>query len=152
MPASAYPAVVTALFTRASAALPDVIVSDGEAVTHEPGSFLMIGSANADQQGNVSSGDVRQSWANANGTTRDEEGEVACLALAWNGEGDQQAARDAAFAVLDAVAALCKSDPQLGVPELLWTSFGTQLVVEQAQDDSGALCLVEFQVHYRARV
>jgi len=152
MAVSAYPALVDALIAAATTALPNVNVYDGYGVSDDPADFLMIGSNNADDTGDVNAGDLRQEWANANHTARDEEGEVNCFALSWNGDGNQKAARDAAFAICEAVATVCRNDPSLGIPTLLWTSFGSRSTPLQNQDSTGALCAVEFQVSFRARI
>lgn len=152
MAVSAYPAVIDALIAGAIAALPNVRVYDGDEVTEDPGDFLMIGSNNTDDTGDVNAGEFRQAWANANHTARDEEGEINCLSLSWNGDGNQKAARDAAFATCEAVAAMCRTNPSLGVASLLWTSFGTRGTPWQNHDENGAMCLVEFQIAFRARI
>ena len=46
---------------------------------------------------------------------RDQTGSVTCAALSWNGDADQKAARDAAYAVVAAVEDLLRTDPTLGV-------------------------------------
>lgn len=152
MAVSAFPAVVDALVAAVTAERPDVLVLDGEGSTDDPGDFLMVGSNNATGDGTVTSGALRQSWANANATARDEEGEVSCFALSWNGDGDPKTARDRAFSICESVASLCRDTPDLGVPQLLWTSFGATSNVSQIQTEDGALCTVEFQIFYRARI
>lgn len=152
MAVSAWPAVVDALIAKATAALPGVRVFDAFGDSDDPGDFLMVGSNNADESGDVNAGEFPQDWANANHTARDEDGVVNCFALSWNGDGNQKAARDSVFATCEAVAALCRADPSLGVPQLLWSSFGTRGTPSQGVDTQGALCAVEFQVSYKARI
>lgn len=154
MPASALPDVIDALITNMVAALPaSTSVFDGFGVTGDPGdTYVLVGVDNPDANTIGFAAESQQEWANANYTARDESGEVVCAAVAWNGEGDQKAARDAAYGVLDAVAAMLKADPSLGVPELLWTSFGTRVQLSQDQNEKGANAIAVFRIHYRARI
>lgn len=151
MAVSVFPALVDALFTQATAALPAVLVLDGEGATDDPGDFLMIGSNSSSGDGEVTSGESRQE-VRATGGIREERGEVNCLALSWNGEGNQKTARDSAFAIAEAVATLCRTTPDLGVANVVWTSYGTQTTPLQIQSKDGAVCVVEFAVAYVARI
>lgn len=152
MATSALPALIDALFEGSRAALPNVGVYDGFAVTNDTGDHLFIGVDDPDNQDGASSATTQQAWANANHTARDESGDVTCAALSWNGDGDMKAARDAAYATCAAVENLLRANPALGVPSLLWTSFGTSQSLTQDQTDDGALALVVFTVSFRARI
>lgn len=152
MATSAVPAVIDALFTAADAALATVTVYDGFGVSDDAGDFLMIGVEDPDSQDAATSADAEQSWANADGTARDETGTVTCAALSWNGDADQKAARDAVYAITAAVEDLLRADPSLGIATVLWTSFGTSQQLTQAQDEQGALALLVFRIQFRARI
>lgn len=152
MSTSAIPALIDALYEAATDALTDVKVYDGYGVSDDPGDFLMIGVEDVDSAQNASSASSEQGWANANYTARDESGDITCAAMSWNGDGDQKAARDAVFATTAALEVLLRANPSLGLPTLLWTSYGTSTELSQNQDENGALALLIFRVHFRARI
>lgn len=154
MATSVVPALIDALVTAARTALPDALVSDGIGATDDPGDFLMIGVEDPDIEGASFSADTRQDWANANYTTRDEQGEITCVALSWNGDGPEgaKAARDGAYAISAAVETLLRANPSLGVDGLLWTGFGSSSQLSQAQGSAGASALLVFRINFRARV
>lgn len=153
MATTALPALIDALVAAAKTALPNVLVYDGFGVDAEPGKkYLMVGVDDVDAKGASWAATSEQEWANANNTSRDEEGVVVCAALAWNGDSDPKAARDAAFAVVAAVENLCRTNPSLGVATLLWTSAGHRLQLTQDQGEAGAVAVVVFHIRYRARI
>lgn len=153
MATSAIPDVITALVAAAKAALSTVTVYDGFGVSEDPGDFLMVGVDDPDRPDAAFAGSSRQGWATTGAQgARDEEGDITCAALSWNGNGDQQSARTAAFATCAAVETLLRTNPTLGVSSLLWTSYGTDTQLSQSQDNNGALALVVFRVAFRARL
>ena len=153
---SVVPQLIDALVTTARANAPTgVTVYDGFGVSQDPGDFLMIGVDDPNRADAASSASSRQDWANANYTSREEEGDVTCAALSWNGDsGDagQKAARDAVYAIAGALAGSLRADPSLGVDGVLWTSFGTSTDLQQNQDKKGSLALLVFQIHFLARI
>lgn len=153
MPTSVVPALITAVVVTAQEQLPDLIVTDGWAVTSDPGNYVMIGVEDPDVDGYAQSATSTQSWANANYTARDEEGDVNCVALAWNGDGDAKAARDAVYANVAALEDALRSNPPQDLADVLWTSVmasGGRL--NQIQDSGGAVALLLFSIHFRARI
>lgn len=152
MATSVIPALIDALHAAATTALPSVKVYDGFGVTNDPGDFLMIGVEDADLETAASSATSEQSWAHATGTQRDEAGELTCVALSWNGDGNPKTARDGAFAITAAVENLLRADPDLGLTNLLWTGYGSTVELSQGQGDTGAEALVVFKVAFRARI
>ena len=151
MASSVIPAVIDAVVSRARANLPSICVYDGFGVSDDPGDFLMVGVDDPERQDSAYSADSQQDWAHANNTARDEVGDVTCAALSWNGDADQKRARDAAFATCAALEVLLRADPSLG-GIVLWTSYGTSTQLTQNQNGNGALALVVFKVHFRARI
>lgn len=155
MATSVVPALIDALVTGATAALPDTRVSDGIGATDDPGDFLMVGVEDPDLEGAAYSAEAKQDWA-AVGTDapRDEQGEITCVALSWNGNGPEGAkqARDGAYAIAAAVEDLLRATPALGVPQLLWTGFGSSSQLSQAQGSGGASALLVFRITFRARI
>lgn len=153
MSTSAIPGIITALVTAARTALPTTNVYDGYGVSDDPnGAALMVGVSSPYSQRFTTSARSTQQWANANHTARDQEGEINCAALAWNGDGDQAAARDAAYAVVSAVENLLRADPQLGLSTVVWTGAGSEEELQENQDEAGAEALVLFSVAFRARI
>lgn len=155
MATTVIPVLIDALVTQATTALPNVNVFDGYGVTDDPGDFLMVGVEDPDATDSASSADSSQSAATM-GTprTRDETGSISCVALSWNGNADQKAARDAVFAITEAVASLCRSNPSLGVAAggLVVTGFGADQRLLQNQDENGTEAAVIFTISFRARI
>lgn len=153
MATSALPAVIDALVTLSREALPALEVYDGIGVSDDPGDFLMVGVEDPDIEGAAFSADVEQERADMGGG-RLETGTVTCCALSWRGSADQKAARDAAFATVAAVENILRTEATktLGVSAVLKTEFGDRLTLSQAQDTSGASCMVIFSVAYLARI
>lgn len=153
MPTSVVPAVIAAIVDTAQEQLPDLIVTDGWAVTNDPGNYVMVGVEDPDVDGYAESASSKQEWANANYTSRDEEGDINCVALAWNGDGDARAAREAVYANVAALEDALRWNPPQGVDDVLWTSVmaaGGRL--NQIQDNGGAVALLLFTIHFRARI
>lgn len=153
MATSVLPALIDAVVAAARTNLPNVLVFDGVGVTDDPGDFLMIGVEDPDLEGAAFSADTRQDWAAAGtGAPRDEQGEITCAALSWNGDGNPKAARDGAYAIAAAVEDLLRANPSLDVAGLLWTSFGSSSQLSQAQGSGGASALLVFRINFRARI
>lgn len=154
MAVSAFPAVVDALITLAPGVVPGgVSVADGIPDSDDPADFLAVGLPSLSEQGSMFSGESQQKWADVGGHSRDEEGLVNCVAAARSTNETAKDARDRAFAIVEAVAGLCRANPTLGVSQVMWTSFGATvsptLLYEAGR---GVSYVVEFQVAYRARI
>lgn len=153
MATSVIPDLIDALIAAAATALPGVDVLDGPQVTDAaPGDYLMVGVEDLDSAEEANAAESRQQWANANYTARDEDGEITCVALSWNGDGDQKAARDAVFATAAALEDALRANPSLGVSSVLWTGYGSLTQFIQAQGDTGAAAQLTFRVHFIARL
>lgn len=153
MATSVVPDLIDALVSTSRTALPDVNVYDGVSVTLDPGDYLMVGVEDPDLEGAVFSADTRQEWATVGtGAPRNEEGDVTCVALSWNGDGDQKVARDAAYAIAAGLEDALRANPSLGVSSLLWTGFGSSSQLSQAQGKGGASALLVFRIHFKARI
>lgn len=152
---SAIPAVIDALVERATAALPDINVYDGFGI---PGDLdedaLMIGVDAPSSPGSANSAGSSQTMA-VLGTdrARDQTGSVTCAALSWNGDADQKAARDAAYAVVAAVEDLLRTDPTLGVaaPGRSVCQMGSETLT-QSQYEGGTDALIIFTVDFAVRL
>jgi hypothetical protein len=151
MAVSVVPALIDALFTRATEALPDTVVYDGYGVSEDTGDYLMIGVDDPDGPDWARSANVSRDWAETGLEAGvNEEGDITCAALSWNGDAEQKAARDAVYAIAEGLAAICRPDPTLGLPTLLWVLYAGQSSLMQNQNEYGAVALLEFQLHFRA--
>ncbi len=149
-----YP-LLDALVAAARTALPSVTVYDGPGVSDDPGDYLMIGVDDPDQPNPVLAATSTQTPATlGTARSRDEEGDITCAALSWNGDADQSAARAGCKAITDAVENLIRTVtfPALGVTGVKTLGFGTSFTLSQDQNASGAMALVVFSIHYKARI
>lgn len=152
---SAIPAVIDALVERATAALPNINVYDGFGI---PGDLdedaLMIGVGDRSASAPANSAGSSQTMAVLGpDRSRDQTGSVTCVALSWNGDADQKAARDAAYAVVAAVEDLLRTDPTLGVaaPGRSVCQMGSE-DLDQGQYEGGADALIIFTVEFAVRL
>lgn len=158
MATSVVPSIIDALVTKAGLALPDARVTDGFQLSDDPndGGVLMIGVDDGQSTAAATSGSNSQEQATA-GTprSRNQTGSLNCWALTWNGDGDQKAARDDAYAIQAAVENLLRTDPQLGIPrpngQVLVIQLGDESL-QQSQSDIGAEALLTFTVQFEARI
>jgi hypothetical protein len=159
---SVVPALIDALVNGAAAltgpALPleGVLVFDGFGVTEDPGDVLMVGVEDPDETDAAQAADSKQSWHDSGqAARRDEVGSVTCCALSWNGngpDGGAKQARDRVYAIVDQVAAMCRTTPDLGVAELLWTGYGSSGQLHQNQDEQGAVAWLIFSIEFTALI
>jgi len=157
MATSIVPALIDALFTQASAALPNVRVTDGFEVTTDPGpDKLMIGVDDGNSASAASSSDSSQEQATA-GTprSRNQTGSINCWALSWTGNTTAKDARDAVYATQAAVENILRADPTLGIPrpngQVLVIQLGDEHLT-QDQTDDGAQALLTFTIQFEARI
>lgn len=156
MATSAVPNVIGALVTLAAASLPNIIVSDGYAITDSPGDFLMVGVEDPETVTLARSAQASQSAATlSSNRSRDETGTITLAALSWNGDDDLQAARTTAYGIVAAVENLLRSNPSLGlVPTFAYmvAEMGQNMTLSQAQTDVGASVLVVFDIAFKTRL
>lgn len=152
MAVSAFPAVVDALVSLSVPAVPaGVTVSDALPPADDPADFLAVGVQSLD--GESEAGQSQQTWAEMGSRARNEEGFVQCLAVARSTDETVKDARDRAFAIAESVAALCRSNPTLGVASVLWSSYAVETSATPVyQKGQPPAYLVEFQVAYKARI
>lgn len=149
---SLWPAVVDALLELCTDALPDRVVVDGDTpegddVDH----FLYVGLGDP-RRDDSDAGRFDGDWPMATTAGRRESGTVNCIALSYDGSGDQRAARQGCFETVGAVQRILRADTRLGgVDGLLKTSF-TGGMPDQVQTSRGAACAVRFQVDYEAQL
>lgn len=142
------------------------LVFDGPTNTKDPGDFLMIGVEDPDLPDASTSAETNEDFAHTGlDGERDVDGYITCAALSWNGDVDELAlktARDTAYGMTDAIAAMCRgngeasdghhNDGTFGVESLLWTSCSTSAALNQGRDAKAALALVVFRIYFRARI
>jgi hypothetical protein len=147
---SVIPAIIDAVVAQLPAYMPTgTLVYDGFPFTGNREHYVAVGIDDPDSED--ASNSARSEHARATyGTSRNENGSVACAAVAWNGDGDIKAARDAAFAMCAAAAALSLADKTLAVEGVLQTVYGTRQELRQAQTDAGAYAYVLFDVLFAA--
>lgn len=160
MTSIAYPTVHAALVTTAGTALATPVtagtfrVVDGFDLSDDPGDVMMIGVPSLSDVNAISAGTFNQeplSFGRATGGIR-ETGSINGVVMARNGQGDQDAARVAAFGYLATLGDAVRADPTLGV-----TAF--QEVVarlstgDPAEDQvDGATTAISFTVAYVALI
>jgi hypothetical protein len=147
---SVIPAIIDAVVAQLPAYMPTgTLVYDGFPLTGNREHYVAVGVDDPDSEDAASSAQSEHARATF-GTPRHENGSVACAAVAWNGDGDIKAARDAAFAMCTAAAALSLADKTLGVEGVLQTVYGTRQELRQAQTDEGAVAYVLFDILFAA--
>jgi len=158
MAVSVVPALIDALVTQSRTALGSTAaVYDGYGASADPGNYLMVGVDDPDQAQPAPSMSESQAMATL-GTprSRDEEGSIPNVAYCWNGDGEngQKAARDAAYAIVEAVAALLRTDPTMGVgqPGRVVCQVGDISLDQNSAQGVGAYALITFTVAFKARI
>lgn len=149
---SAIPAVIDKLVDLLSTLLPDVLVIDGMPVTDASvPKALCIGMRGIDPTGPEEAASSSQQWAILGHATRDETLTVHMVAAGWDGAGNQKAARDAAFSIVDAVAVLIQTDPTLAGVVICVTNVN-DLNLSQCQYADGAVAYIPLDLTCRARL
>jgi hypothetical protein len=154
MATSILPALIDALVAGFRTALPDVTVYDGYGASEDVGNYLMVGVEDPNDASAATSATSEQSMGPM-GTrrSRDEVGDITCVALCWTGDVDQKLSRDAAFAMTAAVENFLRADPRLGdLPGLLSVEYGSRTSLAQNVEDAGAQAWLVFTVHFKARI
>lgn len=155
MATSVVPALIDALLAEGRTVLTDVAVYDVAGGIDDPGNYLMVGIEDPLSEDSDFSADSKQEWASVGtGAPRDETGEIACCAVAWNGNGNDgtKQARDAVYAIVGAVEDMLRANPSLGVAGVLWTSCATSGQLRQIPGESGAGAVLAFRIYFRARI
>lgn len=154
MTVSVVPMLIDAMVSLYTDELPNIRVSDGTGVTDDPGDYLMVGVEDPFNDAE-SAATTESDWAGVGvSAPRSETGTVTCAALCWSGDTNAKVVRDRVYDAVNAVAALHRDpyDVSLGVPQLLWTSFGTRTRLEQNQGDEGCYALLAFSVYFQAQI
>lgn len=147
-------AVIDALVTAWTTALPDSDVIDGPAIDQpEVGkATLYVGWDGSDE--NTDAGAGSQEWAGIGNYARNENLTVTCYAEFTDGDVVMKTARDAALAVVQAAEDSLRSDPQLGgaLTGPSYAQFGEITRLAQPQTTAGARAGVVFTVTAFSRI
>lgn len=152
---SVVPALIDALIAQAGAAVTTAKVYDGVGVTDDAGDYLMIGVEDPDSDDWTSAATTQRRFESVGGGANNditEEGDIPCVALSWNGNGSQKQARDAVYAIAEALAGVCRTNPTLGVDRVMWTLYGSDGDLQYLQDDNGAAARLPFSIHFQALI
>ena len=150
--ASAVPAVIDAVVATLTAALGSDVVNDGQGATASDGGlYVLVGVDDPDSEGYQTAAESAQGWAWLGRQAHYEDITVHSVVVAWNGDADQKAARDSAYAAMKVVAEAIAADPSLG-GSVLWTLGVVSHDLRQIQDDKGASALLRFDVTCKAQI
>lgn len=150
MATSALPDVIDALIDRLPPILSIPVVDNYDATDANMNAYLIVGSVKDD---GGTSGSSEQDWAYSNSTTREETGSVECLLYAVNGDGSTRKARDAVYLNHGLIAEHLRATPNLGLAQVIWTSFGRSTTFTQdSHEDVGAWAVLEFSIFFRAQL
>jgi hypothetical protein len=156
MATSVVPALIDALVAQAQAALPAVDVYDGVGVSDDAGDYLMIGVDDPDNLDESEAASITQDQI-AFGSTRPrmENGAIHVSARSVSGEvgvTGQKAARDAVYAIQEALAAVLRTTSDLGVTGVLKIGNGSNLRLLQNQDAYGARATLLYDISFEAQI
>ena len=145
---SRIPAVIDALVSTLTAALPNVRVIDGPFVSVPDGDYLTVGWT---PDGDTTSGG--QTWAGLGNRARDEQIDVPCYCDSYSGSTAVSARRTAAFALMAAAETALRNDPTLGgvIPNPGWAQISAY-TERQEQTDAGVAVGVVFHVLVNTRI
>ena len=88
-----------------------------------------------------------QGWAWLGHSQRRETVDVPCVLVAWNGDADQKAARDALYTTMTVLTTAIETDPSLG-GSALYTVAVTSFTLQQRQQSGGADARLLFTVQF----
>lgn len=150
MTSVAFPSVIAAVMTVASAATSEEVVR-GLDISDDPSSVVMIGIQSLDDPRNTA-GTWDQEFQTFGGGLH-ETGKVNGLVQAWNGDSDQGAATVTAFAIFTDIAAAVRADNTLGITgfDYIVARMESGEVIE-SNDSEGASTVLPFSIHYDARL
>lgn len=149
MATSVVPALLDAIRTAATTALPNVLVMDGKGVTEDPGDYLMVGIQDPEADVPVAATTSEAQQAFGSTKPRRESGSVYLTAESWNGDGDMKAARDAVYAIAAALADALRPD-NLAVPGLHTAGYGESTTFRQGPTEYGVAAQLMLSVDFSA--
>jgi hypothetical protein len=151
MASAAFPSVIAAIVSVATAAVAPVRVSRGRDTSNDPGDVVQVGIQ--DLEADVDSAGSFQQTMQTFGGAREEVGEVNCLIVAWNGQGDADASCDTAFGYLASIESAVRAAPALGLTAFDYVVAELSAgVVSESQNNAGATTAVTFVITYKIRI
>lgn len=152
MAASVVPALIDALVTAATAALPSAVVLDGIGLTDTPGDYLMVGVSDPESGESEAASVSQEQMAFGSGRPRREDGVIHVAARSVNGDGNQKVARDAAYALQEALAAVLRPSDGLGVTGVLRLGNGSSMRLLQDQNEYGSVATLLYDIAFEAAI
>jgi len=153
MATSVVPALIDALFTQATAALPTTLVLYGPGVTDDPGDYLMVGMSDPAFDGPFEAArSTQEQMAFGSTRPRKEEGVIHMVACSRNGNGDLQAALAAASAIQEALATVLRTTDNLGVTGVLKLGNGADATPIWDHDNYGAVATLLYDIAFEAAI
>lgn len=150
------PEVIDALVALAPTApgMPNgVRVVDGYPVGADVGTILSIGAEDPGDIDRADSAESTQEFAHAAGIRRNEAGQIRCFVSTADGAGDMKTARDQAYAVMAAIAALCRAGTSpFNLPNVWKAGVTDHRLYQDQTDEDGATALLTFTVTFTARI
>lgn len=142
------PAAIAAIYSLAAEALNGPTVLDAQGVTDATGDMVWIGwDAFSDEAARFDS-DWAEVGANY-GAAIECEGDVFCSMWVGDGSTDAAAVRAQALIYLTDLGNAIRSNPTLGISEIIWCCLG-QRTWRQTQYRDGAACHISFSIHVKA--
>jgi hypothetical protein len=153
MAASVVPALLDAILATAAANLSGVMPIDGPGVTADPGNYLMVGCDHPDNPLESEAATVAQEQIGFGSSgPRRESGYIHMVARAIDGAGNQKSARDAAYAIQEALAGALRDPADLSVAGVHNLGNGSSLIYHQGQDSYGAIATLLYDIAFEAEI
>jgi len=151
--ASVVPALIDALVTQATAALPSTLVLDGYGVTDDPGDYLMVGvEVPLPDEESEAASTTQEQMAFGATRPRKEDGVIHMVAKSVSGDGVAKTARDAAYATQEALATVLRTTDNAGVTGVLRLGNGSNLRLMQDQTNYGAVAILLYDIAFEAAI
>lgn len=140
-------AVITAL--RAASSLSGVRIYDGiEVDSSDPTNWISIGH-DGTEDGEVVMANVRNEYKALGAKSMFEDGSLNCSLVSWSGDTDLSTCRIGAYALLDAVDTVIRTDPSFG-GVVLYSGLDSNSPMYM-QTNQGSAVQINFSIVYRAR-
>lgn len=149
---SAVPALLDALVSTLTAALPTRTVFDGPGVTDDAVTdYVMVGVADPDADTPDDAVETTVEWAGLGANSRYEHITVRCVAVSWTGDVDVKGVRDRAYASFAAAEQTLTADPSLG-DVARFGGLASDHSLRQNVDADGSVAWVLFALQFTARL
>lgn len=134
---------------RAAPSLSGIRIYDGiEVDSSDPTSWISVGH-DGTEEGEVVMANVRNEYKALGAKSMFEDGSLNCSLVCWTGDTSLSSCRVGAYALLDAVDTVIRSDPSFG-GVVLYSGLDTNTPTYM-QTNQGAAVQINFSIVYRAR-